>query len=159
MCITKVSQMLKHRGITDCSSRALIPPRSSVASDQQSITHDLDLQVGKHQFPSSVDHYLNQLAGWVTRVFADLVDERTRTCLVLRRRRRLVRRRKVVQQRHLHLIHIKQIEPYNFKLSPRGRRDDMPAPRRWQFDSRRIYVRQRTGPQSAHVLWSAVANL
>jgi len=24
------------------------------------------------------------------------------------------------------------------------------APRRWQFDSRRIYVRPRTGPQSAH---------
>ena len=23
-------------------------------------------------------------------------------------------------------------------------------PRRWQFDSRRIYVRPRTGPQSAH---------
>jgi len=33
-------------------------------------------------------------------------------------------------------------------------------PRRWQFDSRRIYVRPRTGPQSAH-LWepSAVAKL
>ena len=26
------------------------------------------------------------------------------------------------------------------------------CPRRWQFDSRRIYVRPRTGPQSAH-LW------
>ena len=25
------------------------------------------------------------------------------------------------------------------------------APRRWQFDSRRIYVRPRTGPQSAHL--------
>ena len=33
-------------------------------------------------------------------------------------------------------------------LSPRGRRDDMPH--RWQFDSRRIYVRPRSGPQSAH---------
>ena len=29
-----------------------------------------------------------------------------------------------------------------------GGRDDMP-PRRWQFDSRGIYVRPRTGPQSA----------
>ena len=36
------------------------------------------------------------------------------------------------------------------QLSPRGRRDDMTPRRRWQFDSRRIYVRQRTGPQSAH---------
>ena len=35
----------------------------------------------------------------------------------------------------------------------RGRRDDMPPPmavRRWQ-KSRRIYVRSRTGPQSAHL--------
>jgi len=37
------------------------------------------------------------------------------------------------------------------KLSPRWRRDDMPSPpRRWQFDSRLIYVRPRTGLQSAH---------
>jgi len=34
------------------------------------------------------------------------------------------------------------------KLSPRGLRD----PRRWQFHSRRIFVRPRTGPQSAHGL-------
>jgi len=33
------------------------------------------------------------------------------------------------------------------------------APRRWQFDSRRIYVRPRTGPQSAHLWWPAVAKL
>ena len=33
------------------------------------------------------------------------------------------------------------------------------APRRWQFDSRRIYVRPRTGPQSAHLWWQAVAKL
>ena len=33
-----------------------------------------------------------------------------------------------------------------------GRRNDMPPPRRRQFDSRRIYVRLRTGPQSAHGL-------
>jgi len=45
-----------------------------------------------------------------------------------------------------------------YKLSPRGRRDDMP-PRRRQFDSRRIYVRPRTGPQSAHLWWRAVAKL
>ena len=31
------------------------------------------------------------------------------------------------------------------------------CPRRWQFDSRRIYVRPRTGPQSAHLWWPAVA--
>ena len=43
------------------------------------------------------------------------------------------------------------------ELSPRGRRDDMPPPRRWQFDSRRIYVRPRTGPQSAHLWCPAVA--
>ena len=39
------------------------------------------------------------------------------------------------------------------KLSPRGQRDDVPPPmavRRWQ-KSRRIYIRPRTGPQSAHV--------
>jgi len=30
------------------------------------------------------------------------------------------------------------------------------APRRWQFDSRRIYVRPRTGPQSTHLWWPAV---
>ena len=41
----------------------------------------------------------------------------------------------------------------NNKFSPRGRRDDMPPPRRWQFDSRRIYVRPRTGPQSTHLWW------
>jgi len=41
------------------------------------------------------------------------------------------------------------------KISPRGRRDEY-ARRRWQFDggkkSRRIYVRPRTGPQSAHLV-------
>ena len=37
----------------------------------------------------------------------------------------------------------------NNEPSSRGRRDDMP-PRRWQFDSRRIYVRPRTGQQSTH---------
>ena len=46
------------------------------------------------------------------------------------------------------------------KVSPRGRRDDMPP-----FDgrsiqkSRRIYVRPRTGPQSAHLWWPAVAKV
>ena len=47
------------------------------------------------------------------------------------------------------------------KISPRGRRDNMPPPmavRRWQ-KSRRIYVRPRTGPQSAHLWWPAVAKL
>ena len=34
------------------------------------------------------------------------------------------------------------------------RRNDMP-PRRWQFDTRRIYARFRTGPQSAHLWWPA----
>ena len=33
------------------------------------------------------------------------------------------------------------------------------CPRRWQFDSRRIYVRPRTYPQSAHLWWPAVAKL
>ena len=33
------------------------------------------------------------------------------------------------------------------------------ARRRWQFDSRRIYVRSRTDPQSAHLWWRAVAKL
>ena len=32
-------------------------------------------------------------------------------------------------------------------------------PRRWQFDSMRIYVRPRTGPLSAHLWWPAVAKL
>ena len=32
-------------------------------------------------------------------------------------------------------------------------------PRRWQFDSRRINVRPRMGPQSAHLWWPAVAKL
>ena len=31
----------------------------------------------------------------------------------------------------------------------------MPPPRRWQFDSRRIYVRPRTDPQFAHLWWPA----
>jgi len=47
------------------------------------------------------------------------------------------------------------------KVSARGRRDDMPPQmevRRWQ-KSRRIYVRPRTGPQSAHLRWPAVAKL
>ena len=35
----------------------------------------------------------------------------------------------------------------------------LPPPRRWQFNSRRIYVRQRTCPQSAHLWWPAVAKL
>jgi len=34
------------------------------------------------------------------------------------------------------------------KLSPPG--GETTYPRRWQFDSWRIYVRRRTGPQSAH---------
>jgi len=37
-------------------------------------------------------------------------------------------------------------------------RDDM-SRRRRQFGSRRIYVRPRTGPQSAHLWWPAVAKL
>ena len=40
-------------------------------------------------------------------------------------------------------------------------RDDMPPPtavRRWQ-KLQRIYVRPRTGPQSAHLWWPAVAKL
>jgi len=59
------------------------------------------------------------------------------------------------------------------KVSPRGQRDDMPPPmavRRWHIvlppirprcvqKSRRIYVRPRTGPQSAHLWWPAVAKL
>jgi len=65
------------------------------------------------------------------------------------------------------------------KVSPRGRRDDMPPPivdgsstvayrfaanqaicvSPWIQKSRRIYVRPRTGPQSAHLWWSAVAKL
>jgi len=48
------------------------------------------------------------------------------------------------------------------KVSPRGLRDDMPPPpmavRRWQ-KSRRIYVRPRTDPQSAHQWWPSVAKL
>jgi len=40
------------------------------------------------------------------------------------------------------------IKVYN-KLSPR-RAARRYAPRQWQFDSRRIYVRPRTGPQSVH---------
>ena len=45
------------------------------------------------------------------------------------------------------------------KLSPRGgawaaRRYTR---RRWQFDSRRIYVRQRTGPQCSHLWWRPAA--
>jgi len=47
--------------------------------------------------------------------------------------------------RHLQLIDVRRL-----KLSPRGRRDDMPPPG-WQFDSRRISVRPRTHPQSAHL--------
>ena len=31
------------------------------------------------------------------------------------------------------------------------------CPRRWQFDSRRIYVRPRTGPQSAHAKLQAAS--
>jgi len=49
------------------------------------------------------------------------------------------------------------------RVSPRERRDDIPPPppvavRRWQ-KSRRIYVRLRTGPQSTHLWWPAVAKL
>jgi len=47
------------------------------------------------------------------------------------------------------------------KISPRGRREAMPPPmavRRWQ-KLRRIYVRPRTVPQSAHLWWPAVAKL
>jgi len=59
----------------------------------------------------------------------------------------------------------------NDKVSPRARRDDMPtADRQWHIvsppirpsriqKSRRIYVRPRTGPQSAHFRWRAVAKL
>ena len=35
-------------------------------------------------------------------------------------------------------------------IAPGAARRYAPPPRRWQFDSRRIYVRPRTGPQSAH---------
>jgi len=54
------------------------------------------------------------------------------------------------------------------KASPRGRRDDMTladgsSTVAYRFDasqkSRRIYVRTRTGPQSAHLGYAAVAKL
>jgi len=43
-------------------------------------------------------------------------------------------------------------------IAPQVRRDDMP-PSRWQFDSRRIYIRPLTGPQSTHFWWPAMAKL
>ena len=46
---------------------------------------------------------------------------------------------------------------YETTYRPRG--DDMPPPRRRQFDLWRIYIRQWTGPQSANVWWPAVAKL
>ena len=42
-------------------------------------------------------------------------------------------------------------------IAPRG--GETICRRRWQFDSRRIYVRPRTGPQSAHLWWPAVDKL
>ena len=33
------------------------------------------------------------------------------------------------------------------------------GPRWWQFDSRWIYIRPQTGPQSSHLWWLAVAKL
>jgi len=54
------------------------------------------------------------------------------------------------------------------KVSPRGRRDDMPpadgsSTMAYRFaanqKSRRIYVRPRSGPQSEHLWWPAVAKL
>jgi len=47
------------------------------------------------------------------------------------------------------------------KVTPRGRRDDMPPPADGSSiqKSRRIYVRLRTGPQSAHLWWPALAKL
>ena len=48
----------------------------------------------------------------------------------------------------------------NNKVSPRVQRDDMPpADGSSMQKSRRIYVRPRTGPQSAHLWWPAVAEL
>ena len=74
-----------------------------------------------------------------------------------------------------HVIFVVELyATYIKKVSPRGRRDDMPPPmavRRWHIvsppirppwiqKSRRIYVRPRTGPQSAHLWWwPAVAKL
>ena len=45
--------------------------------------------------------------------------------------------------------------------SPRGLRDNLPpaGDSSAAVKSRRIYVRPRTGPQSAHLWWSAVAKL
>lgn len=40
------------------------------------------------------------------------------------------------------------------KLSPRGRRDNMPL-NWWHFDSQRIYICPQMDPQSAHLCWSA----
>ena len=45
--------------------------------------------------------------------------------------------------------HTKQV------IAPGAARRYAPLPRRRQFDSRRIYVRARTGPQSAHLWWLA----
>jgi len=45
----------------------------------------------------------------------------------------------------------------NKDIAPRAARRY--APRRWQLNSRRIYVRPRTGPQSAPLWWLAVAKL
>jgi len=52
------------------------------------------------------------------------------------------------------------VQQIHNKVSPRGRRDDMPpADGSSVQKSRRIYVRLRTGPQSAHLCWPAVAKL
>jgi len=48
---------------------------------------------------------------------------------------------------------------YVRRTSYRPRAARQYAPGQWQFDSRRIYVRPRTRPQSAHLWWPAVAKL
>jgi len=54
----------------------------------------------------------------------------------------------------------KSTESKSNEVSPRVRRDDMPPADGSSIQkSLRIYVRPRTGPQSAHLWWPAVAKL
>jgi len=59
---------------------------------------------------------------------------------------------------HLHTPALVYMKFSVNKLSPGGGEAIIP-PRQFQFDSRRIYVRPRTGLQTAHLWWPAVAKL
>ena len=74
----------------------------SVPCDHQSVSVDVDMEVGQNEIASTVDHDLNELARRVAGIVAHLVDERPSPLLT--RHGWNVGSREIVEQRNFNLV-------------------------------------------------------